>query len=271
MRNSALFFLILLFVIQGCKAPKHLTSKSENSREIVSIEDSRNFLRQLDSPLEFPSDSVLKMSGKGLLTLKGKNQQEVDVQIRIKNNEEIWFSVTAFLGTEVGRMLIQKDKLEILNRLDQIYLNSDLSEFNYYLLGLEEPYALNVSIIQNLLLGIPIVYPQPHFPFSLVDEDMELKWGTKNQQHIAQRIDTQSHLLNQYEFETFLDSEVNSVHFNSLYQYTKADFPSKLTMSLKSATLDFTLTLDLRKIEWIENQKFPFNVPKHYLQKGLMD
>lgn len=278
MRRVGFFILSLVIMLQGCKTPKHLALPDQNKTSTLSISESQDFYQNLTPAFKFAADSVLRFSGKGFLTLQGKNQQEVDVQIRMKNSQEIWMSVTAFLGTEVGRLYIHENKIEVLNRLDQTYHVAPLIEFNSQVLGLNFQQTLNVGRIQSILLGQPILFPNPIIPFKVSGNDYELKWENEAMDNsLIQTMDSQKSLLSLFQYQA--NFEEGFVDLKSLYQYAEnsskqgnwQNSPDKITLSLKTEKLDFILTLEIKKKDWMADHEFAFGIPSQYKIMNLIN
>lgn len=89
------------------------------------------------------------------LTAKAKIDFKLDnssnganLNLRIRNNEVIWMSITAIAGIEVARVMVTPDSIKVYNRLQGEYLAKPFSYIARY-----SNRKLDFNTLQNLLIG----------------------------------------------------------------------------------------------------------------------
>ena len=111
--------------VTGCTARKQLVTK-QNVADNTSKAIAKKMMR-LDSIRE-AQNKFETFSGKarGKINFNGSNY-DVTLNIRIKNGEKIWVSVTAFAGIEAARVLITPDSIMLLNKLQNVLVKKPFS------------------------------------------------------------------------------------------------------------------------------------------------
>ena len=80
----------------------------------------------------------LKMDGK---------EYDLSLSIRIKRNDTIWISATA-LGFEAGRILLTKDSIKILDRVQSRYIKKPFNFVNQYTNS-----VVDYAMLESILIG----------------------------------------------------------------------------------------------------------------------
>ncbi|NMM48653.1 DUF4292 domain-containing protein [Marinigracilibium pacificum] len=91
--------------------------------------------------------NYLKAKGKIKLETDA-NETNATVNIRIKKDSIIWMSLGSAIGIEGGRVLINRDSMIMINRLDKNY-----KVFTFEELSEKYKFDVNYDILQSLLLG----------------------------------------------------------------------------------------------------------------------
>ena len=152
--SSKLVIILCLLTLFSCKVKKQLT--------VARKADTSSVKAPLNPPVNADSIRLAKLnaikakqtdfntfSGKASakLTIGGK-EQGVTMNIRIKKDQEIWVSITAVLGLEVGRAVITPDSIKMLNRLESTYLKKPFSYVYQYTSS-----QVNYKMIESILIG----------------------------------------------------------------------------------------------------------------------
>src|SRR5690606_10045710 len=107
-QNSILFLLAAFLFFTSCKSKKHLvaagSSKKITAKTKIIAED------LLKHEIDF---KTFQAKSKTTLSLDGKTF-DVNLNLRIKKDEVIWASITAFAGIEVARVLITPDSVKVM-------------------------------------------------------------------------------------------------------------------------------------------------------------
>ena len=198
-----------------------------------------------------------------------------NVSLRVKNDSLIWMSISK-LGIEGARVLITKDSVYFMNRIDNKYFKGDYSYISKLLNT-----QLDYEMLQSLLIGNSVEF---------YDEDEKIKANINNCQYTLGTIrkyklrkvmqkgkelkePAQSIYLTP---ETYKISRIVFFEFNpdrsfdaNFHDYTKVDstqlFPLKMNFTIK-AQKNLNISIDYSKIQLKEEQNFPFKIPSNYEQ-----
>lgn len=157
--NRIIFTLFMSILLFACK------NQEKASRKPLEGKKTEYLLNQLRIN-EFQFETI---SSKAEFTLfqNGKTTS-FKASIRMRKDSAIWISITPALGIEMARVLITKDTVKVINRLNKEYFIGDYNYINK---------KFNVDLvfddIQSVLLGNSI-------PF---EEDEKLRFGIDNEMY----------------------------------------------------------------------------------------
>lgn len=256
----ALAFMILL---AGCRAKKELLPASEVPKVMVpEIAPDLTKKNKLDSVREMNTVfKTLSIKAKADLNINDKSN-DVNMNIRMRNNEAIWVSVTALAGMEVARALITADSVKVLNRLDNIYLKKP---FSYIYEFTNE--RITFQTLQSVLVGNAMS--------EFISESTELNNEGENallktvlaSMNYNFTVDQQNKVLFTQLNDPSAGQEllVNYTNFMSINQQM---IPHSVIMNSKAKNKAVSLVLDYLKIDMDRNVDLPFRVPERFLIKN---
>lgn len=132
------FFLALLF-FTSCKNKDLSTGATAgklNSKQLQkSMDDARFDFKFFQAKARVNFDD-------------GKMNQNFTANIRIENGKTIWMSLTGPFGIEGARVMLTKDNLQIIDRLNGKYYDEPFAFINNYL-----PFTADLDFVQNLIIG----------------------------------------------------------------------------------------------------------------------
>jgi len=258
MKRSILSGLVVITIISvtvGCKTrkaavvapPVKPVEKVSNKRvETVKLLASKDI-----------SYNTLSLKGKADLDING-DSHGVSINIRIKKDQKIWASVTAFAGIEAARVLLTPDSIFVLNKLQSTYLAKPFSYLQTYAGA-----SINFSILQSILSG------NTNAAFMAEPALLELENGVWVSNGVLNTVNFK--LL----FNTLLKSkELNiadgrtgnklNVIYDGYQNVDQALFPSVLNLNATTRGRKFNVGLTFSKIERNVTVDFPFSVPKRF-------
>lgn len=166
--TKSLFFfgIVLLLAFTSCKGTRQAAGKplKERSAKYISKRIDQNKV------------DVNWLSGKGKIYFKGNGQSiRGTFTIRMKKDSVIWMNVKKF-GIEGARMLITRDSVYAINRLEKSYIAKDIS-------FVQQEYNLpaDFQALQEVLLGNAIMVDNEldvaidELQYHLEDKDAELQ------------------------------------------------------------------------------------------------
>lgn len=255
--------------LQSCKSHRHLTRSVSKPIEKLNADESVIVFERLQTQVN--DFSNLQVRGKAQLTWQGKDQQEVNVQIRMIKGKAIWISATAFLGTEVGRLLITPEQVQIMNRMEGTFARIPFSD----LLN-----SLDFDVLQNVLAALPVFDSSSLSQVEISKNQTEfhilhqgLPGDGKEPNRWEQWLDQQT-----LQSETIRFSNSEGKQFQAVYDWEKSlsaeegpyRYPNRFSMDVISTALNLQCTLHIEKVQAPENLTLPFTIPNNYIQVNVL-
>lgn len=255
--------LAFMIVLAGCRAKKELLPASEVPKVMVpEIAPDLTKKNKLDAVKEMNTVfKTLSIKAKADLNMNNKSN-DVNMNIRIRNNEAIWVSVTALAGLEVARALITADSVKVLNRLDNIYLKKP---FSYIYEFTNE--RITFQTLQSVLVGNAMS--------EFISESTELNNDGENtllktvlaSMNYNFTVDQQNKVL----FTQLNDPSAGQellVNYTNFISINQQMIPHSVVMNSKAKNKAVSLVLDYLKIDMDRNVDLPFRVPERFLIKN---
>lgn len=253
-----MLFLIFAVAIHGCTAKKHLVSRTVSDEWPSADQAART--QFFDQMQMFDVDfSTFSARAKGFLTVNDRENHEVTVHLRMEKNVSVWVSVTAFMGMEIGRVLITPDSIRIMNRMDGTFMARPFMAMGSFTGG-----GLTFSELQRLLIG--------NVPDPVDAADMELALfleGGALRDRLGTPDGDELHFDQNYRLVTYKRA---GGAFEINHQYPAEDltippgFPIKTSIAVKGERLKLTATIDYNRLILNQPVELPFQIPKGYDQ-----
>lgn len=245
--NKLVFLpLIALLFLSACKRNSSLFSGSKEKLEIVDPQ-----FEYLSSKAKFKFDHAGK-------------KVSATANFRIRKDSIIWASITPGLGVEFARLLISKDHVFILNKIDKKYY-----EYSFEELSKEYGFDFNFNLIQSVILGN---LSEPYTNQKVVKGPSYFSYEVKKGQFNFQNfVGTKSLKLEKVEVSDDSTKNTISVNYGDFILVDQEIFPNKV-----SAVIDYesevkpNTEIDISYNKLVIEQiplAFPFNVPSRYGRK----
>lgn len=184
---------------------------------------------------------------------------DVNASVRLSRDSAIWVSANAILGIEAIRLLVTKDSVKLLNKLDKVYSARSIA----YLQEITS-LPLNLYTLQDIIIGNPVFLDSNVIRFSAGN-------GLINLLSIGQFFKNLL-TLNEADKTIVLSKldDVDPLRSRTAYlSYTdyenKSGFPfatkRQIVVSEKGR---LEIKLDFKNYEFNVPVEFPFSVPKNY-------
>lgn len=187
---------------------------------------------------------------------------QATVYLRMQKDSIIWLSLTGALGVEGFRVLITKDSVQLMNKLDKVVQYRSIN----YLQELTHV-PVNFNSLQDILIGNPVYLDSNIVSFTVHDEHLLLLVAGEVFKNLL-TLDKNSLLI--------LHSKLDDVHpaRNRTADITYGNYEKvadyyfstgrKISVAEK-AKLD--VDLEFKQYNFNQPQTFPFNIPKSYKSK----
>lgn len=206
--------------------------------------------------------SFKTFSGKAATALNiGGKSNDVTFNIRIQSGEKIWVSVTAIAGIEVARVLITPDSLQVINRLESVYMKKPFTYINKYAGD-----QINYKTLESLFVGNAI--PE------MVNEQANLQTNADNSISLKG-------FLNILAFKLLLNPEMKAIQTdlsnedagqslvvnNSVFiQSGIKVMPSQIDIATVVIDKKIQVNLHYSKAEFDKPLEFQFSIPSRYTE-----
>ena len=258
-------------LITSCRSTRKIQSVISTKKDTVAIQpttdphaDSMRFIKETYSRLLANNIEFETFSAKINTDYQGGDGKKYDVNVfvRMKKDSIIWVSVNGALGIEGMRVLIDKDSVHILNKLDKEYQARSIA-YLQEVAGL----PLDLHTVQQLIIGNPVFLDSNIVSYSTDGNTVTLlsdgKWfkhliSMNNNDHLVlhSKLDDVDELRSRTCFLTYSEYETDK----------GAKFATNRTISVTEKT-QLDIKLKFRQYAFNETLSYPFSVPKNYKRK----
>lgn len=193
-----------------------------------------------------------------------KNSLSGTANLRLKKDSIIWISLSPGLGLEAARVLISRDSIFFISKIDKEY-----SQMSFVDLSEKFEFDIDFDLIQSVILG-NLIYP---YDREKVVKNAEMY--AYNQQHgkffFENFIGSKTMKLEKVQVRDTISKNTISVNYSDFQLVEEEIFPFKILVNLRyqeksKGTTRVELEYKQTNIEK-KPLKFPFNVPQKYEHK----
>lgn len=256
--KNYLFVFILAIGFSACKTKKVPPQTEQKAIEISKEEIQKSKVISSLSASDFDFNFL---STKSRVKIKRDDKEfTLTFNIRMHKNNQIWISVNAIGGIEVARVLMNKDSVRLLDRINKQYIVKDY----VYLSELLQT-KVDFSLMQDLMVGnVPKQLDYTKAVFSQTDVDYRFE-GLKD--FISYAIDARivDAKLSAIRLTDNRNTKKSvSVNYSDFKLVENSNFPFLISSVASSEKESLSLKLEYLKVEKVEKLEFPFNVPKKF-------
>jgi len=198
---------------------------------------------------------------------------DLKVNIRIKKDSIIWVSISAGVGLEAARVMLTKDSVMFLNRIDKTFFAG-----NYQFISRMINAQVDFDIVQSLLTGNDIKwYGYQELKASIDNHSYRLESAHRRKLKKYSKLNEEINVIYQsiwlnpesFKIERIKIKEIKNENkkIDAFYSNFKVingqvlPFQYDITISAKD---DIAIDATLMKVELDTELKFPFNIPSKY-------
>ncbi len=281
-QSTASLFLIFMIGFSSCKRQK---SKTKVLADTLSVIDS-NFVKIVETPVIGATENTVDtdvdnikineidfayFSSTSKLRYKTATEnQNAQINFRIKKDSLIWFSISGF-GIEAVRGVINQDSLFAIDKLHREYY-----KFDFATLSTNFNFDLNFNILQSLVLGNLPLKKKGQNKFVKRENDYYLLHQEDGKVMIDNYIGDENRKLKKLQLTK--DEEAKNkltMTFNDFQKINEHIFPyeSLITVDYQSKkdNLFYETLIELKhkKVEFsFAPLSFPFTIPANYSPKN---
>ena len=267
-----LFFLIAGFIMSSCRSTRKIQSAIAEKKDTVAViqpttdpkADSIRFIKDAYSRLANNKIEFETFSAKINTDYQGSDGKKYDVNvfIRMRKDSIIWISVNGALGIEGMRVIINRDSVHILNKLDKEY---QVRSMDY----LQEVAALPLDLrtLQELIIGNPVFLDPNIISYSTSENNISLLSEGNWFRHLISMHDNDHVVLNsKLDDKDVLRNRTCFLNYTDYENSNGKKFPTGRTISITEKT-KLDVKLNFKQYNFNETLSYPFSVPKNYKRK----
>ena len=269
-------FLLILAVaalaVSSCRSTRKIQSAISTKKDSLEVklptsdphEDSVKFMKNTYNQLLANRIEFETFSAKINTDYQGSDGKKYDVNvfIRMKKDSLIWVSVNGALGIEGMRVLIDKDSVRILNKLDKEY---QVRSLEY----LQEVAALPLDLhtVQELIIGNPVFLDSNIVSYTIEGNNITLLSEGHWFRHLIS-IKNNDHLVHHSKLDDVdvLRSRTCFINYSDYETKQGVKFSTNRSISVTEKT-KLDVKLNFKQYAFNETLSYPFSVPKNYKRK----
>jgi hypothetical protein len=243
----------------GCHAKKKLVTRTADSSAVSHTDNAASAARKKIAAIRAKQVNFNTFSGKAKTKLNiNGNSNDVTLNIRILKDQKIWVSITAIAGIEVARALITPDSIQVMNRLQSVYIKKPFSYIYTY-----ASRQVNYKTVESLLVGNAIpetlndnTVLQPSNGNIILNGTLE---DLIYQLTVGPDLKVSSTTLNNAQAAQSLQ-----INYGNFIQATNRVIPSQISFTSKVGAKNIQADLNYSKADFDLPLEFPFSVPKRF-------
>lgn len=264
---SFFLFAAAAATMTSCKV-RHKTAKVKEERkpEDKSAPDLQSLIEQNS----FISNSITAKAS--VKTVSGEDENSFNINLRMRTDSAVWLSISPLLGIEVARVLLTRDSVKLIDRLNNKYAVTD---YNY----LNDVYRINIDfdIIQGVLTGNLFSYKKNKFNSVYLEEryyilstlsKKKLKRSLEDpdiNKPIVQDmwVDAANYRIIKLNIEDQRTGKSLKTDYSDHRQTDGGLFPFK-SNTVVAAEKQLKVNMEFNKLTVNTNTEFPFNIPRGF-------
>jgi len=262
---SFLFFIGFALLIAGCK-----TKRSIIKEPIKTYGEDYLLEKLAENELRFNWLSAkMKIS-----YTEDRITSDFKGQLRMRKDSVIWITFSPALGIEAARLMITRDSIKYMNRIDKVYFKGDYDFVNRYLQT-----DIDFDMLQSIIIGNDFqFYEKTTFRASYDNPEYKLSTTSRRElkRFVEEVVDEKPVLIQNIWLhpETFKITKVDIKEYGKENKKLEAIydkfipleemlFPSRLIFEV-TGDANITIDVNFSRTELNEPKSFPFSIPSKY-------
>jgi hypothetical protein len=261
-----LILIAAIGMLASCRSTRQIQSaiSKKDSSSTVVIDPEREDSLQMAKTLLFKVDSnkinFQTFSAKMHIDYKGGDGKDYDVNsnIRMYKDSAIWISANAILGIEALRVLVTKDSVKLVDKINKIYTARSIDY-------LQEVTALPLDLhtLQELLIGNGVFIDSNVVSYTIKPGEISfLSIGNFFKNLVTLN---NSNLLVHSKLDDVNIARSRTADLDySDYENKKGPWFAKKRRIIVAEKTRLDIELDFKSYEFNSPVSFPFSIPKNY-------
>ena len=262
-----IFILLAIIILASCRSTKKIQTAIEKKDTVETVTTPKIDTTQLinNALLTLKNNRIdyKTFSAKVDVDYRGGDDKHYDVNANLRMHKDslIWISVNAVFGIEAMRLLINKDSVFLLDKLNKTYLTRSI-DYLQEVSGL----PLTLSNLQDILAGNP-VFIDSVVSYSNDNSTISLLSIGKTFKNLV-TINGEKNVLVHSKLDD-LDitrSRTADLNYDDYENKKGKSFSSKRRITVAEKN-KLDISLNFKQYEFDNDLSFPFSIPKNYKLK----
>jgi len=262
-----IFILLAIITLASCRSTKKIQTAIEKKDTVETVTTPKIDTTQLinNALLTLKNNRIdyKTFSAKVDVDYRGGDDKHYDVNANLRMHKDslIWISVNAVFGIEAMRLLINKDSVFLLDKLNKTYLTRSI-DYLQEVSGL----PLTLSNLQDILAGNP-VFIDSVVSYSNDNSTISLLSIGKTFKNLV-TINGEKNVLVHSKLDD-LDitrSRTADLNYDDYENKKGKSFSSKRRITVAEKN-KLDISLNFKQYEFDNDLSFPFSIPKNYKLK----
>jgi hypothetical protein len=267
------YTIVVLVAIAGCRPAKKvehiqaaISKKDTSARVIVTPEkvvDSLSIVKNIIADITKNRIDFTTFAAKVKIEYEGKeNSDQATAYIRIQKDSLIWISLTGALGIEGMRVLITKDSVKLMNKLQKTVQYRSLA----YLQDLTEV-PFDFYALQDIIVGNPVFLDSNIVSYQSNGKDLLVLMAGNVFKHLITLENNDFKVLHSKLDD--IDATRNrtcDITYDGYENASNFNFSTKRKITVAEKA-KLNINLDFKSYNFSKPQDYPFNIPKNYKRR----
>ncbi|GAA4803671.1 hypothetical protein GCM10023231_35900 [Olivibacter ginsenosidimutans] len=249
---NALVITLLLLTAFSCKSKKAILNKKTET--ISAINDKVLLSGILDHELTFKTFSAKAKSAVAI----NKDVYDATLNIKIKDKEAIWISITTLFGIEAARVLITPSRFKLMNRLNGTYIDQPFHFLHQFASS-----EISYDNLQAMMVGNMVQQALAYAQTAEKNTQGYRLNGAHEDLNFAVQTNEQFKITNCELRSLSRQQEVNTVYTN-FEKVNEHPIARDIRLMAKATSLTLDLQLTYNRIALNEGLEMPFTIPTKY-------
>jgi hypothetical protein len=270
---AGLFFIIAFAACRPAKKVQRIgeviTSKDTASAVAVASDtaankiDSAQIIRNIIDTLSDREINFKTFAAKVKMDYDGsEGNGQATVYLRMQKDSIIWLSLTGAFGIEGFRVIITKDSVKLMNKLDKVVQFRTIK----YLQELTHV-PIDFDDMQHILIGNPIYLDSNIVSYKYSDDAISILMAGSVFKNLL-TLDKNSLLILHSKLDDMDPSKNRTADITySNYDKVNAFYFSTMRKISVAEKAKLDINLEFKQYTFDQPQTFPFNIPKNYKSK----
>lgn len=185
----------------------------------------------------------------------GNQSMDFTAVVRMRRDSTLWISLQGPFGIEGARILISRDSIRIVNKINNEYLCQPVSYLSSIL-----PMQTDMALLQDFILGYYMQFAGVPAEYRGLEDSLQLVQSESAQMRYRAHVYPQNYTLAKTLLTDKMVKQEMRITFDGYSTEQGHPFSAERNIDLKQGSKAFTLHLSYTKVKVNEPLAFPFDI-----------